>query len=169
MKQYLKSFATSESLVQVIKVGLIGVVNTVVSIALFRVLLIVMGGEESRSSGWDLRLFLATAIAFALTTLMSYVLNRKWTFALDEATGTRSETIKFFAINGVAWFVTQAVVLGANAIWGPLSDNGATVAYIAAAGLIILPKFAGYRDVVFRHALDEAPAEVASNLKTTSR
>ncbi len=161
MKQYLKSFATSESLVQVIKVGLIGVVNTIVSIALFRILLIVMGGEAKRSSGWDLRLFLATAIAFALTTLMSYVLNRKWTFELDEATGTRRETAKFFAINGVAWFITQAVVLGANALWGPLSDNGATIAYIAAAGLIILPKFAGYRDVVFRRALDDQPDDVA--------
>lgn len=160
MKQYLRSFATSESLVQVVKVGLIGVVNTVVSIALFRVLLIMMGGEAKRSSGWDLRLFSATAIAFALTTLMSYVLNRRWTFELNEATGTRSETFKFFAINGVAWFVTQAVVLGANAAWGPLSDNGATVAYIAAAGLIILPKFASYRDVVFRRALDERPDEV---------
>lgn len=162
MKNYIKSFANSESLTQVIKVGLIGVLNTVVSIILFRILLIVMGGEANRTSGWDLRLFLATAIAFALTTLMSYVLNRKWTFELDAATGSRGETAKFFAINGVAWAVTQVVVLGANGIWGPLSDNGATFAYIAAAGLIILPKFAGYRDVVFRKALDRTATDVES-------
>lgn len=154
MKSYIKSFANSESLTQVVKVGLIGVLNTVVSIILFRILLSLLGGEASRTSGWDMSLFAATAIAFALTTLMSYSLNRKWTFELDAATGSSGETVKFFAINGVAWAVTQAVVLGANGVWGPLSDNGATIAYIAAAGLIILPKFAGYRDVVFRKALD---------------
>lgn len=157
MKNYLKTFANSESMIQVIKVGIIGVVNTVVSIALFRLFLALFGGEAERVSGWDVRLFSATALAFALTTLLSYVLNRKWTFALDAATGTGRETAKFFAINGIALALTQVIVLGANAIWGPLSDTAATVAYVFAAGLIILPKFAGYRDVVFRKALDDVP------------
>jgi putative flippase GtrA len=167
MKNYLKTFANSESLVQVIKVGIIGVLNTVVSLVLFRVLLIVLGGEEERSGGFDLQVLLATVISFALTTLMSYMLNRRWTFQFDKATGGGSETVRFFAINGVALGVTTLVVNGANAVWGPLSDNALTVAYVAAAGLIILPKFAGYRDVVFRKALhasandgDSATAEV---------
>jgi len=157
MRRYLRSFANGESLLQVVKVGLIGVVNTVVSIGLFRILLIVMGGEAARTDGFDLRLFLATAISFGLTTLLSYVLNRRWTFALEDPTGTRRETVRFFAINGVAWAITQAIVSGANIFWGPLTDNQATIAYIAAAGVIILPKFAGYRDLVFRKALDEQP------------
>ena len=154
MKNYLKSFANSESMVQVIKVGLIGVANTVVSLLLFRILLVVLGGEAERSDGFDLQVFLATTISFALTTLMSYVLNRRWTFQFDKATGGSGETAKFFAINGVALGVTTLFVNGANAIWGPLSDNALTLAYIAAAGLIILPKFAGYRDVVFKKALN---------------
>ena len=154
MKNYLKSFANSESLVQVVKVGLIGVLNTVVSLLLFSLLLILFGGEAERSDGFDLPVLSATTIAFALTTLMSYVLNRRWTFQLDDSTGGSSETAKFFAINGVALVVTNVVVSGANAIWGPLSDNGLRIAYIAAAILIILPKFAGYRDVVFRKAID---------------
>ena len=163
MKDYLKSFTTSEALVQVIKVGLIGVVNTVVSLALFSALLIAFGGEESRSGGFDGRVFSATAIAFALTTLLSYVLNRKWTFDLDATGGTRTETAKFFAINGIALAVTQVVVTGTNGLWGPLSDNALRLAYIGAAVLIILPKFAGYRDVVFRRALDSQPDAVNSN------
>lgn len=163
MKDYLKSFTTSEALIQVIKVGLIGVVNTVVSLLLFSVLLILFGGEAARSGGFDIRVFSATAIAFALTTLLSYVLNRKWTFDLDATGGTGAETAKFFAINGIALAVTQVVVTGANAIWGPLSDGALRIAYIGAAVLIILPKFAGYRDVVFRRALDNQPDAVNSN------
>lgn len=154
MKSYLKSFANSESMVQVVKVGVIGVANTVVSLILFRIFLVVLGGEAERTDGFDVQVFTATTLAFALTTLMSYVLNRRWTFQFDESTGGGSETAKFFAINGIALAVTWVVVNGANAVWGPLSDNELTVAYVAAAGLIILPKFAGYRDVVFRKALD---------------
>ena len=160
MKNYLKSFANSESMVQVIKVGIIGVLNTVVSLLLFSVLLVVLGGEAERTDGFDLPVFLATTVAFALTTLMSYVLNRRWTFQLDQATGGGGETAKFFAINGVALLVTNVVVSGANAIWGPMSDNGLRVAYIGAAILIILPKFAGYRDVVFKKAMNASGTEV---------
>ncbi len=163
MKDYLKSFTTSEAMVQVIKVGLIGVVNTIVSLGLFRLMLAVLGGEEDRSDGFDPKVFAAVAVAFGLTTLLSYVLNRRWTFELDATGGTRSETAKFFAINGIALVVTQVIVTGGDALWGPWSDNTLTIAYIAAAALIILPKFAGYRDVVFRRALDNQPDVVNSN------
>jgi len=162
MKNYLKSFANSESMVQVVKVGIIGVLNTIVSLLLFSVLLVALGGEAERTDGFDLSVFLATTIAFALTTLMSYMLNRKWTFQLDQATGGRGETAKFFAINGVALLVTNVVVSGANAIWGPMSDNGLRIAYIGAAILIILPKFAGYRDVVFKKAMTNATPEAST-------
>lgn len=161
MKNYLKSFATSESLVQVIKVGIIGVVNTVVSLALFKLLLIAFGGEEGRSAGFDPAVILPTTIAFALTTLMSYMLNRRWTFQLDQATGGGSETARFFAINGIALVVTNLFVTGANAVWGPLSDLGLQVAYVAAAVVIILPKFAGYRDVVFKKAMSSESSDAS--------
>ena len=167
MKNYLKSFANSESMVQVIKVGLIGVLNTVVSLILLKLLLLAFGGEEGRSAGLDPDVILPTTIAFALTTLMSYVLNRRWTFQLDQSTGGSSETAKFFAINGVALVVTNLVVSGANSIWGPLSDLGLQVAYVAAAILIILPKFAGYRDVVFRKAIDQEGAQAPSEAGST--
>ena len=160
MKNYLKSFANSESMVQVVKVGIIGVLNTVVSLLLFSLLLVLFGGEAERTDGFDPSVFAATTIAFALTTLMSYMLNRRWTFQLDQATGGGGETAKFFAINGVALLVTNIVVSGANAIWGPMSDNGLRIAYIGAAILIILPKFAGYRDVVFKKAMKDSAAEI---------
>jgi len=163
MKDYLKSFTTSEALVQVFKVGLIGVVNTVVSLVLFNVMLLLLGGEEGRRDGFDPQVFTAVAVAFALTTLLSYALNRKWTFDLDITGGSRSETMKFFVINGIALAVTQLVVTGGDALWGPWSSTELNIAYIGAALLIILPKFAGYRDVVFRRALDSRSDAVNSN------
>ncbi len=164
MKNYLRSFANSESMVQVVKVGIIGVLNTVVSLLLFSILLVVLGGEAERTDGFDISVFLATTIAFALTTLMSYILNRRWTFQLDQATGGGGETAKFFAINGVALLVTNVVVSGANAVWGPMSDTGLRIAYIGAAVLIILPKFAGYRDVVFKKAMKGSSAEAGTKV-----
>ena len=163
MKRYLGSFANSESMVQVAKVGIIGVVNTVVSLVLLKVFLLLTGGAAERSDGFDMRVFIATAAAFILTTALSYVLNRRWTFALDDATGDTMETSKFFLINGVALALTQVIVQAANFIWGPLSDRGVMIAYIAAAGLIILPKFAGYRDVVFKKAVGESRAAQESD------
>jgi len=169
MKNYLRSFANSESLVQVVKVGIIGVLNTVVSLALFKVFLLVFGGEAERGDGLEPPVVAATTLAFAITTLMSYMLNRRWTFQLDESTGNKGETASFFAINGVALVVTNLVVSGANAIWGPLSDNQLTLAYVGAAVLIILPKFAGYRDVVFRKALSAESTGDVESVKAQSQ
>ncbi len=166
MRNYLKTFVTVQALTQVIKVGLIGVVNTVVSLALFTIMLKLLGGEESRSGGFDPEVFIAVAVAFALTTLLSYVLNRRWTFELAAATGGGSETAKFFAINGIALAVTQLLVNGANALWGPMSDGQLQIVYIGAAVIIILPKFAGYRDVVFRKALRTEATPESADLST---
>ncbi len=54
----------------------------------------------------------------------------------------------------MAWAVTQGVVGGADWMWGPLTRPQQNLFYLAASVVIILPKFAGYRDIVFRKALD---------------
>ena len=152
VKRYLRSFGNREALGQLVRVGVIGVVNTVVSFALFNLFVVMLGaaGQE----GNDLELFVATAASFIITTFLAYVLNRRWSFALTEGGLSGRETARFYLINMAALGVTTLVVSGANALWGPLSQLGANVAYGAAALLIILPKFAGYRDVVFKDALE---------------
>lgn len=161
MRGYLRSFMNREAFGQLVRVGVIGIVNTAVSFTLFNILLWMLGatGEE----GNDAELFWSTAVSFILATFMSYVLNRRWSFALTEGGLSGRETAHFYVINLVALGVTVGVVNGANALWGPLSRMGANVAYAAAAVLIIVPKFAGYRDIVFRKALDERKAESAVN------
>ena len=51
MKKYVKSLFTPEAMVQLVKVGLVGVVNTIVSFTLFNVFLIVLGGTKTVDEG----------------------------------------------------------------------------------------------------------------------
>ena len=92
MKQYLESFLNRKSFDQFIRVGVIGVVNTVVSFALFNLFLI----------GFDWASVLAVSVAFAITTFLSYVLNRIWTFELGGGKVSGRETIQFYLVNGAA-------------------------------------------------------------------
>ncbi len=142
MKSYVKTFMTKEAAGQFAKLAIIGVVNTVVYfslINLFRTL--------------DIPLFTRTTLAFALATLVSYFLNRRWTFKIRHGWASVPETVKFFLVNAGAWAVTALVVVFADETWGPLTRLEENIANVFATGLILLPKFASYRDLVFRSAL----------------
>lgn len=143
MKNYLKSFATGEAAVQFLKVATIGVVNTLTFFVIFNIL----------RSNTELARWVAVSIAFAIATLVSYVLNRRWTFQLKEGHVVFRETVTFYIVNLVAWGATVSFVEIADAVFGPLSLVGENIALVAVSGLILLPKFASYRDVVFKKAL----------------
>ena len=142
MRSYLKTFLTREAAGQFVKLSLIGGINTVVYFSLINVFRTV-----------EVELFARTTLAFAIATLVSYFLNRRWTFNIRHGWASMRETGKFFVINGAAWAVTAGVVLFADNAWGPLSRLQENLANVVAAGFILLPKFASYRDVVFRSAL----------------
>ncbi len=142
MNKYLRTFANRASFVQAIKVGLVGVLNTVISLGLFNVFL-------AMDWGW----FWSLTLSFALTTFMSYLINRRWTFELTDGKVSGKETATFFGINIAAYVISAAIVGAADQLFGPLDNLGYNVALIFAAGLLILPKLAGYRDVVFSNAL----------------
>lgn len=160
MRSYIKTLLTRTALQQLVKVALVGVVNTIVSFTLFNIFLSVLGGTKTVDEGFNWEQFWSILLAFILATFLSYELNRRWTFQLSNPGDARRETIHFFAINLVAWALTQAVVGGADWLWGPLTRTQQNVFYLGASGMIIIPKFAGYRDIVFRRALD-AKAEAA--------
>ncbi len=152
MKNYLKTFANRQSFVQAVRVGLVGVFNTIVSFTLFNVFL---------TFAWSW--FWAITVSFALTTFMSYLINRRWTFELKDGRVSGRETAAFFGVNVVAYFASVAIVWGADTMFGPLSRLGYNLALIVAAGLLILPKLAGYRDIVFSRALDDKEEEAVAN------
>ena len=151
MKKYLKTFANRESMNQAVKVGIVGVFNTIVSFTLFNVF-----RATGISPQW------ALAISFALTTFMSYLINRRWTFALKDGRVSGRETASFFGVNIVAYAVSAGIMAMAQTWFGPLTRFGENMVLVVAAGLLILPKLAGYRDIVFGRALDEQPEAVSS-------
>jgi putative flippase GtrA len=142
MRDYVASFMTKESLEQFVKVGLIGVVNTVVSFLLFNVLLL-MGW-------WSV---IAVSAAFAATTFMSYLLNRAWTFEIKDGKVSGRETANFYLVNLAAWGGTAGAMWLADALVGPLSTIAANVVYLITSFVILIPKFASYRDLVFGKAI----------------
>lgn len=153
MKQYLESFLNRKSFDQFIKVGVVGVANTVVSFALFNLFLI----------GFHWTSVLAVSVAFAITTFLSYVLNRIWTFELGGGKVSGRETIHFYLVNGAAWAGTAGMMWLAEAVFGPLSYLAANGVYVFASAIILLPKFASYRDIVFGKALSEETAAESSH------
>jgi putative flippase GtrA len=142
MRNYLRTLTTRDAATRMVRLGLIGVLNTIAYFAMFNLLRFA-----------EVSLFWSITIAFGLATLGSYVLNRRWTFDLEHNSGGLGETARFFAVNIVAWLVTVGLVLGAEAWLGPLGTIGENVASLVAAGIVIVPKFASYRDLVFHHAL----------------
>jgi putative flippase GtrA len=144
VKKYLKTFANKESMNQAVKVGIVGVFNTFVSFSLFNVF-----RSMGISPQW------ALALSFAFTTFMSYLINRRWTFSLKDGRVSGRETASFFGVNIVAYGVSAGIMAMAQIWVGPLTRLGENLVLIVAAGLLILPKLAGYRDIVFGRALDE--------------
>jgi putative flippase GtrA len=148
VKNYLKTFANRESMNQAIKVGTVGVLNTIVSFSLFNVFRV-----TGASPQW------ALAISFALTTFMSYLINRRWTFSLKDGKVSGKETASFFGVNIVAYAVSAGIMALAQNWFGPLTRLGENLVLVIAAGLLILPKLAGYRDIVFGKALKDTDKE----------
>lgn len=146
MTAYLRSFANRESAGQFARVTIIGVFNSIVDFGLFNLL----------HYGIDIPLLVAGALAFLAGAFGSYFLNRYWTFGLRDGWGSAVETGAFVVINVVALGVTEAFLAAADAWWGPLEPLAANVTKVAAALVILVPKFAGYRDLVFHRSLEKA-------------
>jgi len=151
MKRYLSTFLTREAFGQFMKVGLVGIANTIVSFSLFNLFLWI---------GWGP--VLAVSVAFALTTFMSYLLNRIWTFELKDGKVSGRETLHFYLVNLAAWAGTAGAMWAAEAFFGPLSKIAANVVYLVTSIVILLPKFASYRDIVFGRAIKSRDKESAT-------
>ena len=150
MITYVRSFFNREGLSQMAKLVIIGVVNTIVDFGVFN------------AFPTAVPLFWRVTIAFAVATEVSYLLNRRWTFQLRGGEGVWRETTIFFLVNGVAWAATVGIVVGAEAVFGDLTRLGENAAKLVAGVIILLPKLASYRDLVFRRSLAQRRASAAA-------
>ncbi len=143
MKNYLKSFMNRETFWQFIRMGLVGGFNTVAFFIFFNIF-----------RWWiDWSPFWSVTWAFALATFLSYLLNRRWTFRIKGGFGGTRETVTFYVVNLLAWAITAGMVVVAEAWFGPLDFVQSNLVLVLATGIVVIPKFAGYRDVVFRRSL----------------
>ena len=145
MRNYLKTLVHPEAIIQMVKLGFIGGFNTVLTLGLSLVF---------RKAGMPDEF--AVASAWVIGTLVSYFLNRRWTFSLDTSGANVRETSHFFVVNIVAGTLTVGFVWLAGLLLGELSDFEFLGAQIVASIIIVIPKFAAYRDVVFRRSLSDA-------------
>ena len=142
MIAYVTSFLNRESANQFMRLVVIGGFNTVLDFGIFNLLRGVLGVPSQ----------LSVAIAFTIATFVSYLLNRRFTFSITDGHVSARETALFFLVNGAAYVVTAALVFVAQRWIGDelLILNGAKV---VATVFVLFPKFAGYRDVVFRRSV----------------
>ncbi|NNC74416.1 MAG: GtrA family protein [Acidimicrobiia bacterium] len=152
MTDYIRSLFSAEARSQIVKVGAIGVVNTIVDFSLANI--------AKFAADWSD--FWSVTLGFTVATAVSYMLNRRWTFAIKHGRGLVRETVVFYAINVVAWAVTVGIVEVADAWVGPLNGLTFNLAKISAVVVVLLPKFAGYRDLVFRRSIDHQKEQVAA-------
>ena len=96
--------------------------------------------------------------------------NRRWSFRLAGGGENAKESTWFFVVNFLAWRATVGLMEIIQSWLGPLSRIEENLALLFVSGLILLPKFATYRDLVFRRALDEedqAPSSTPSGTTTS--
>ncbi|MFQ5966380.1 MAG: GtrA family protein [Acidimicrobiia bacterium] len=144
MKNYLKTFLNRETFWQFFRMGIVGGFNTAVGVGLFNLFSLVVG----------LSLFLSALWAYLIATGISYLLNRRWTFRIPGTYGGVVESVGFYVVNLISGVVQAGLVELADILWGPLNPFQANLAFLLAIGVVALPKFASYRDVVFRRSMD---------------
>jgi putative flippase GtrA len=141
---YLRSFLTREALRQFMKMTGIGLFNTFVDFGLLNVFFSVLDWGELTS----------VTVAFVIATFSAYILNRRFTFGLA-ATVRFKETVGFLIVNGIALGITDLLVWIASERLDGLTQLELNVVKLITTGIILIPKFAGYRDLVFKSAMRE--------------
>ena len=135
---------------EALRFGAVGLANTVLYFVIFNV---TMGIGAVK----------ATVIATVVTTTLSYLANRHWTYRHRPKTALRREYTLFFAFN-LAGMVIQSGVVGVGKYGLGLSESQDRLAFNAATcvgiGLATAFRFWAYRTMVFRPADEVAPAAV---------
>jgi putative flippase GtrA len=138
---------------EALRFGAVGLANTVLYFVIFNV---TMGIGAVK----------ATVIATVVTTTLSYLANRHWTYKHRPKTALRREYTLFFAFN-LAGMVIQSGVVGVGKYGLGLNEGSDRIAFNLATcvgiGLATAFRFWAYRTMVFKPAeiATAVPAEVA--------
>lgn len=133
---------------QAIKFVLVGVLNTLVDLAVLNVLILVSGV----SSGFGYSVF--KGISFTVAVINSYFLNKFWTFKVQKMGGAKKEFAQFFTVSligfGINVGVASLVVNVVGPQFGIAPKIWANIGAICATLVGMTWNFLGYKFIVFK-------------------
>lgn len=136
------------------KFGLVGVLNTLLNLAVFNALLITVT-EVGRVK--------ANFVATAVATIFAYAMNRYWTFKHRPSEHSRSREFMLFAVfNVVGLGIESALIGGTVYIIGTATIVAVNIAKIMGLVLGTIFRFWAYRTFVFKPAAVPVAAESES-------
>jgi putative flippase GtrA len=136
------------------KFGLVGVLNTLLNLAVFNALLITVH-EVGRVK--------ANFVATAVATVFAYVLNRYWTFKHRPSEHSRSREFLLFGFFNVVGLGIETTLIGGTVyVIGTSTIVAVNIAKIMGLVLGTIFRFWAYRTFVFRPAAAPAAAESES-------
>lgn len=128
---------------QFVRYGLIGCLNTVISLSVFTVL--------GRSVP-------ATAVAFLVSNSLSFFLNKRWAFK-DTRTDVGRQYLLFFVFTGVGLVLFTGSFALLRVPFRRFGTVGRYAAFLGSAPLVVLWNFTAYRRWTFRDAGRKAVPE----------
>lgn len=101
------------------------------------------------SQHWGLNVYLARCVSFAAASLVTFLLNRRFTFTAARVVGPGREYVRYMTVQGVGSLTNLAVFIVLINLFAGLGQTPVIpLAFGSAAGLIV--NFAGSRLWVFR-------------------
>jgi len=129
---------------EIVKFGLVGVLNTLINLAVFNALLLAVH---------DVGRVKANFVATAVATVFAYVMNRYWTFKHRPSEHSASrEFLLFVFFNVVGLGIESALIGGTVYILGANTILAVNIAKILGLGLGTVFRFWAYRTFVFKPA-----------------
>ena len=136
---------------EIMKFGLVGVLNTLINLAVFNALLVTVH---------DVGRVKANFVATAVATVFAYLMSRYWTFKHRPSEhSTSREFMLFLLFNAIGLGIESALIGGTVYIIGTKTIVAVNIAKILGLGLGTIFRFWAYRTFVFKPA---APAVAES-------
>lgn len=149
---YLVSCNRWPRLFELGKYGIIGILNTFMSLGIFNFFILI----SQRTSGLLIDFFALTA--FVITVTNSFFWNKFWIFDVDDPRQIKSEYVKFFTVSGtVALFNLLLVHLWVNVLGAPADFDPklwANIIFVITIPTSFFGNYFGYRIFVFRAQRD---------------
>lgn len=135
---------------QVIRFGVVGVINTVVDLVVLNILIFATGTGRV-----GLTYALYKSIAFFCAVLNSYLMNRSWTFQRVPAKSQILEGSQFLFISALGWIVNVGsswyVATFIRPVWGVGPELWPSAAALVGTAFSLGFNFLGYKFWVFAH------------------